>query len=138
MLNKAPDQANILREYAGTMIRETSKVHSNLGQQIVITTEDKIRICLMIHLARMEKHRGWTTPLGIFLTLLVVFPTTTFQSWLNIPAETWQAVLILSCVLSFIWLCISAWGARTKPSIDNVIFELKKSSLTETEGNGAN
>jgi hypothetical protein len=101
-------QSQFLRDYAGRLVQCTSVVHSNLSQQIVLTSEDKLRLSLTKHLSRMEKRRAWITPLGILLTIVIVFPTTRFQAFL-LSAQTWEAVFrdIVKCCGSAFIVCVS-------------------------------
>jgi hypothetical protein len=140
------EQAQIVT-YAGQLIQKTSRVHFNVGQEIVVTTEDKIRLCLTNHLTRIEKRKAWAVPLGILLTILVVFPTTSFQAFI-FRAETWEAVFLMTGALSLFWLIRSLWQSRGVTSvggflislwqgrastIDDVVADIKRTAIaTET------
>ena len=87
-----------------------SDVHLNVSQEVIVTTEDKIRLCLSKHLNRMEKKKNWIAPLGILLTVIVTLSTSDFSDKL-FKAATWQAVFVISGVVSFIWLIIAAKDA---------------------------
>ena len=114
--------------FAGQLIQKESRVHLNVGQEFIVTTDDKIRLCLSDHLSRMEKRRAWITPLGIFLTLLIVFPTTTFRAFI-VGAETWQALFIICAVISLCWLLYSVYQARVSTSINEVMADIKRTAI---------
>ena len=133
----------IIAEQAAQLMQATSKVHLNLGQDILVTTEDKIWRILANHLASVERRRAWTTPLGILLAILVVFPTTSFRQFL-FPAETWQAFFLMCAAGSFYWLARSLWQAGDRGSVtaifksvlqpkgatvDDVVAEIKRTAI---------
>jgi len=125
------DRTQIVRDFAGQVVQSTSKVYSNIDQEIIMITEDKVRLCLIEHLSRMEKRRAWLTPLGILLTVIAVLPTTTFQDFLSINAATWKAMFIIAGIISAIWLVKSLWEARfVSTSIYDVVADIKRTSIT--------
>lgn len=87
------------------------RVDTNVRQQIIITTADKARLCLMQALARMER-RGWMAPAGILATLAVVFPTTTFNDFLGLSKEYWRALFTLASAGAIVWLVRSLLQIR--------------------------
>lgn len=116
----------MIRDYAGRILNETSQVFSNVSQEIILLTEDKIRLALLHHLSIMEQRRSWIAPLGILLTILIVFPTTAFQHFFGLSAATWQAIFVIACLASAFWLIITLRNAFRSSSIDDVILELKR------------
>ena len=105
-----------------------SQVHlMNLPQEVITTTEDKVRLCLSEHLKRMEKKRGWFTPLGILVALIATLITTNFKD-AGLDAATWKAFFIIATVLSFGWLIYSVIKALRSEKIEDIIGELKKHS----------
>ena len=127
-MNEAPPEQGEIVTYAGKLIQRTSKIHLNLGQEFVLTTDDKIRLCLNKHLSRVEKQNAWITPLGILLTIIIVFPTTQFQSFV-FSAETWEAIFIVVCAICFGWLVRTRWQSRVSTSIDDVMNEIKRTAI---------
>ncbi len=103
------------------------KVHTNLSQEVLVTTEDKIRICLIKYLNNLGKKNVWIAPMGIFLTIILTLLTTNFKEF-YFSADTWTAVFIISCILSFIWLISSLRYIFISVEVDKVIDELKKGS----------
>jgi hypothetical protein len=110
------EQAQMV-EYTGELFLKDSRFYFNVGQDFVVTTEDKIRLCLINHLSQSEKRNAWATPLGILLTLLIVFPTTTSFQKFVVSADTWQAVFIIATFLSFLWFIKSLWESKGSPPI---------------------
>jgi hypothetical protein len=109
-----------------------AKVHANVEQEIIVTTEDKIRLCLMKHLSKVEKKGMWIAPAGILMTLIITFITADFKVFL-FPAATWAAVFIMSTLLTVIWLLYSIRFIFTSTNMDDIINELKKASPIQPE-----
>jgi hypothetical protein len=113
-------------------LAQNTRVHFNLDQNAIITTEDKVRLVLLTHLAILEQKKSWIAPAGIFITILTSFVTTNFRDfWLQ--ASTWEAIFLLSGVASFIWLLIALKQAYSAPSVDNIVSELKTSGQSNPE-----
>ncbi len=71
-------------------------VHKNIGQEIVVTTVDKVRICLMETRDCLTTKREWATPLALCLALLSTLVAADFRDYL-LPKAVWQAMYILAC-----------------------------------------
>src|SRR5271169_2942357 len=82
------------------------RVDTNVTQQIIVTTADKAHLCLIQALHRMERRNAWIAPAGILATLIVVFPTTTFQDFIGLSKEYWKAIFSVATVGTMIWLVI--------------------------------
>jgi hypothetical protein len=93
-----------------------SDVHINVSQNLIITTEDKLRLCLSEHLKRMERKNSWITPLGILIAILVTLVTSTFKD-VGLSADTWRAIFIIAGVLSLGWLI---WSIKPNFSLRKV------------------
>lgn len=118
----------ILRDSLHKIIFEDSDVQSNLGQIIIISTEDKIELCLMKHLKDLENKRNWITPLGLFLTVTLTFLTTDFKDWV-VSKETWQAIFIIAGIIFLVWLIVSTVKAWQSKTVKEILEEIKKSSI---------
>jgi hypothetical protein len=133
-MNNPPEAKAQIAGAAGEVIQRASRVHLNLGQDVIVTTEDKMRLCLRDHLAILEKRKAWIAPLGIFATLVVIFPTTTFKDFCYLTADTWKALFIFAGVFAFLWTGLALYRARQSSSIDNVIQNLKAKAIPDEEG----
>jgi hypothetical protein len=102
-----PDNNDLQQELKvdlGNAINKDVKVHYNLGQDIIITTSDKIRLTLGEVLEKMNKRKEWIAPLGIFLSLLLAICTTTFKEAYGVEADQWFAFFFVGTIISFVWL----------------------------------
>lgn len=111
----------------GRLVQETvevTNVHSNLNQEVIKITTDKLKLILKDYLWRLEKKREWLAPLGIFITIIVVLTTTNFQE-AYFSADTWRAIFVISALLSGGWLAKSAWNAYKSPTVDDIVEKIK-------------
>ena len=99
-------------------------VHSNLEQEIIQITEDRLRLILKDHLALAEDRKTWIGPLGILLAIITAFVTADFRDFL-FKAPVWQAVFLITGFLSLAWLIYSIYRANNAPSIDDIIKRIK-------------
>lgn len=113
---------------------ETSKelaksftLHTNLHQDVLKITSDKIELCLNKHRDGLCSKQSWHFPLGLFLTILTTLLVSDFKDrWLK--ANVWSAIYIVSCFLSLIWLfraTYNAWKNRNLGSTETILKELK-------------
>jgi len=114
---------------ADRMVQDTD-VHLNVGQSTIVITEDKVRLCLMQHLGKLESRRGWFTPAGILLTLLLTFVTTSFKDFV-LSASTWEAAFGIAALLAAGWLIIAFVCAWNAPSVDDIVGVMKQASDQE-------
>jgi hypothetical protein len=106
-------------------------IHRNIASDVIITTEDKVKICLLTHVANMEKKKDWIAPLGILITIIITLITTTFNS-LYLGSAVWQAVFVMAAVLSGIWLIVTVYHALNAEKIEDIIMALKNQNSRVT------
>jgi len=133
---KPPEKAKISADSFINQIINVSEVYANVSQKVIITTEDKIHICLSEHLKRMEKKRGWIAPSGILVAIVVALVTSTFRD-IGLDAATWRAIFVLSSIISFGWLMWSIKEAWKSEKSEDIVAELKKGSGIKTINNSA-
>ena len=119
------DQTQFEGELLVKQFVNIQSLHVNVAQTVIITTEDKMRLCLEKHLKRMELKREWITPFSVWLSIIVTLTTTTPINFL-LPAQTWFAVFVIAAIGTFIWFLWLLKAARKSTSLEDVIDELKK------------
>lgn len=105
------------------------RVDTNVTQQIIVTTADKARLCLIQALHRLERRNAWIAPAGILATLIVVFPTTTFQDFLGMSKEYWKAIFSVATVATLIWLVVCLVRIQRSLTIEEIVEHLRTDSL---------
>ena len=111
-----------------TNIAKESVVYNNLGQEIIQTTSDRIKICLLEHRDAIQARGGWIAPLGVLIAIATAFVTADFRAFLGVPAATWQAVFILGLFGSTVWLIVALINMCVnwrKGNIDAVVEQIK-------------
>jgi hypothetical protein len=121
-----PTSTEVMTTALTNQLAQNTRVHFNLDQNAIITTEDKVRLVLLTHLSILEQKKSWIAPAGVFITILTSFVTTNFKDFL-LPASTWEAIFLLSGVASFVWLVVALKQAYSAPSVDDIVSELKTS-----------
>jgi hypothetical protein len=89
-----------------------SAVHLNLGQQMIVVTEDKLRIELNDLLMGEESRRAWRVPAGMLLPLFIVFVTANFHTAIGVSGDQWQTIFGTLFVGTFLWLLRVVVGLR--------------------------
>lgn len=100
-------------------------VHSNLDQEVIQITEDRLRLVLKDYLSKAEERKAWIGPLGIFLAIVTAFVTADFRDF-YLKAPVWQAIFLISGVLSLGWLAWAIREAVGAPSIDQIMEKIKR------------
>jgi len=120
----SPPQIELEKEISAQLI-----VHKNIGQEVVVTTVDKVRICLMETRDCLAARREWATPLPLFLALLSTLVAADFRDRI-LSKAVWQAMFILGTIFAGGWLvragCVS-WSNRNRGSIEEIVRRLKAS-----------
>src|SRR5437762_161242 len=81
-----------------------SAVHINLGQQMIIVTEDRLRLDLN-EFSESTKHRQkWHAPAGMLMTEIAASVTPSFHETIGISGPQWEALFRLLMVVTLFWL----------------------------------
>lgn len=102
-----------------------NEVHTNVSQEIIEITSDKLTIILTNHVACLERSREWHTPLGLFLTIALVLITADFKKAFGLTPDTWSAIFILGCGLCLIWLVKSLTNKAKAMTIEDLLKIIK-------------
>lgn len=107
-----------------------NQTRNNTKSDLIEITEDKLENILLKHLHKIQKGQSWLTPLTLFLTVLIVLLTSEFKDFIGIKKEVWNAVFLLTSLISFVWLIVTIVKAikHTKTSsLENLINQIKNS-----------
>ena len=120
-----------LEELAGDF-----KIHKNLTQDVILTTQDKLRLALIEHRDLLSSKREWISAGSLALSLLSTILLTTFQDKLGLSADTWRALYGLFFSLALVWLITSLVNLvknRKRREIDYLIKEIKTMGQQEED-----
>lgn len=105
-----------------------NEVHTNTKSNLIEITEDKLENILLKHLNKLNKVKGWLTPFSLFVTILVILLTATFKEFASLEKEVWNAVFVITLIITLIWTIISGYQAlkcRKNTTIKFLIKEIK-------------
>ena len=121
------NEEETLEEALYQQVRRTNTIHWNLEQDTIITTEDKLSLCLYKNIDRLDVKRKWWTPSALLVTLVLALTTAEFKDQFAIPAATWQAFFLLLVVVTVLWTVVAIWKAtRVKVSVESIVSEIKQ------------
>ena len=104
----------------------TENVYNNTSQNLIRITEDKLENILTNHFLNMEKKGEWKTPLGIAVSIVLALISTQFQDAFFLKAAVWEAIFIVSLVLSGVWLARKIYhGRKIDSSLKTLMDKIK-------------
>lgn len=112
----------------GDELSKNLTIHKNVGQEIIITTADKIKLVLINTKEILNAQRDWWTPFGLLISFITTLCTADFKDTFGLTKEFWKAVFVLLTLGSIIWLSISLnklYKNWKKDNLDNIIEKLK-------------
>lgn len=106
-------------------------VHKNLSQEVIMISEDRLKLKLMEYENSRKKIYDWISPLAISITLIVTLITADFKSALFLSGDVWHAIFVLLTIAAFIWFIASIYNAthNCKITIESVIKEIKQEKI---------
>ncbi len=108
------------------------KVFPNLSQKVIITTEDRLKLCLQENLKKAERRNDWLAPFSLFIAIITVFVTAEFKDYL-LSSKTWEAIFIIGGIASIVWLGFTLKHAFQKIRIEKIIEDLKQDQNHQTD-----
>lgn len=120
----SPTNVELAKEFS-----DQFRVHKNLSQEVVVTTVDKLRICLMENRDTVAAKHEWITPFSLLLTFLTTLVAADFKPFVMSP-ETWKALYVFFTIGSMVFLVRSvgkAWRHRAAGSLDQLVSQIKAS-----------
>lgn len=116
----------------GQELSEQLTLHKNLQQVVLVTTTDKVRLCLLEHQTHLSKANDWVAPAGVVIAAIATLCAADFKSFI-FDASVWKALFIITAIGSTMWLVralISLWKGRKHRGIDQVLETLAANSAT--------
>ena len=117
------------------MAKQTT-IHSNLRQEIICTTKDKMNLAIQGYRDAIEAKQKVATWGGVSLSLLLSLVTASTRDVLGFTAEEWKAIFVIALILSVIAMgnaLIRLWKTRKERSIDTLCQRIMSGSDTEIE-----
>jgi hypothetical protein len=112
----------------GDEIHNNSTIYTNVNQDIIITTEDKIKLVLIKTKETLKSQRDWLTPLSLTLSFVTTLCTSEFKYSLGQNKEFWKAIFVILTFVTIIWFfkaiykLLKHWGCD---DLDKIIKQIK-------------
>jgi hypothetical protein len=110
-------------------------IHKNLTQDVLLTTEDKMKLTLIEYREVLASRNEWLGAGTLTLSFLSSLVLTNFKDIGPISAATWQASYLLFFLLAlarFINVLYRMYANRNKASIDYVIKRIKQTRSSDS------
>lgn len=122
----------------GDELSKNLTIYQNVDQDIIITTEDKIRLVLISTREILTAQREWWTPLGLLISFVATLVTADFIDILGLSKESWKAIFVILTLASIVWLgsaLIKLLKNRNQDDLENIIekIKLENSKIKEKE-----
>jgi hypothetical protein len=103
----------------------------NVEQEMIIITEDKLKLCILKHISAVTEQAGWIAPVSLFATFVTVLATADFRQFV-FPAATWHAVFVICTLITGLWSAQAVWRAWGTPAnIDTLVRDIKKTAKAD-------
>jgi len=112
-------------------------IHKNLTQDVLLTTEDKMKLTLIEYREVLASRAEWLGAGVLALSFLSSLLFTGFKDIGPLKASTWQAIYAIFFILSFGRFAIVVYKMyvnRKKATINYVIRRIKQSGSQEDDG----
>ncbi len=110
-------------------------IHKNLTQDVLLTTEDKMKLALIEYRDSLASRSDWLGAGVLTLSFLSSLLLTTFKDIGPLSAETWRAIYFIFFILAlarFINILIKTFQNSKKAQIDYVISKIKESRAADS------
>ncbi len=112
-------------------------IHKNLTQDVLLTTEDKMKLTLIEYREVLASRAEWLGAGVLALSVLSSLLFTGFKDIGPLKASTWQAIYAIFFILSFgrfLIVVYKMYVNRKKATINYVIRRIKQSGSQEDDG----
>ncbi len=112
-------------------------IHKNLTQDVLVTTEDKMKLTLIEYRDILASRAEWLGAGTLVLSFLSSLLLTSFKDIGPLKASTWQAVYFIFFMLSlvrFVNVVYKMYMNRKRATINYVIRKIKQSGSQEDDG----
>lgn len=125
------NNGNGLTFNVGDEIHNNSTIYTNINQDIIVTTEDKIKLVLIKTKETLKSQRDWLTPLSLFLSFITTLSTSEFKETLGQNKDFWKAIFVILTIGSIIWFLISLYKLYKYWRCDDLDKIIKQIKLIE-------
>jgi hypothetical protein len=134
---KTPNRKGAIIELEQEDLKSDVIIHKNLTQDVLLTTEDKMKLTLIEYREILASRSEWLGAATLALSFLVTLLFNTFKDIGPLKAATWQAIYAIFFILSFgrfVMVVFKMYKNRKKASINYIIRKIKQSGSQEDDG----
>lgn len=98
--------------------------YTNIKQELVITTVDKLKLCLIEHKDHLRSRREWIGPASLLVAFVTTLAVADFRTALGLDAATWKAMFLIAMLLTgglTVLLLLRAGRSFKKRGLDPLI-----------------
>lgn len=134
---KSPPRKGAIIELEQEDLKSDVIIHKNLTQDVLLTTEDKMKLTLIEYREVLASRAEWLGAGVLALSFLSSLLFTSFKDIGPLKSSTWQAIYAIFFMLSFgrfIVVLYKMYVNRKKATINYVIRRIKQSGSQEDDG----
>ena len=99
---------------------------SNVDQELIHVTKDKLKLCLIEHVDRVERTNEWVAPASLLITIVATLTAATFHTALDLSAEVWTAIFVVGALGCACWLLKTLLKFRRSLTVDELVDKIMK------------
>ena len=107
------------------------KTHN--APRVVSFGYDTLRLTLFQFVDKATKARDWVAPLGVLATIVVTVVVSDFQDRFGISASAWRAVVVMTAVVTTVWLAVALVNWFRAPTVEDLLAQLIDRSSARVE-----
>jgi hypothetical protein len=100
---------------SGSILNEnlirTSVIHTNTGQEFIVTTKDKIELALNEQQKYIKIKYDWITPASVSLSVIATLVAADFKQFAGISADSWKSMFYIVGAVSIVWTAHTSFKA---------------------------
>ncbi len=133
---KPPPRKGAVIELDQEDLKSEVIIHKNLTQDVLLTTEDKMKLTLIEYKDILASRGEWLGAAYAAFALLAALLTSDFKDIGPITGSTWQAIYAVFFTLFFVRFAsvlVNMYKNRKKANINYIIKKIKQSGSSDEE-----
>jgi putative addiction module CopG family antidote len=102
-----------------------STVHVNVGQKMIVMTEDKMRLGLDALIGTAKNRQNWHAPAGMLTTAIAAIGSAKFHDATGLSGDQWRTLFYVIMFLTLIWLVTAFAKGKPRFTVDSFVESLK-------------
>jgi len=107
---------------------QVTDIHTNLDQEIIQITDDKLKLILKDYLSSIYRAGDWVAPISVFISIIATFCTAKFDTFIGLTPSFWQAFFAIIGIVSLALAGIAFLRKDKVLTLDELINKIKNKS----------